>query len=243
MNLKPLKRHGISDDISHRILDLVKSGYFKPGEKLPTERELSEQLQVSRPSLREAMRSLAFMNVIEIRQGSGMFVSSLEPELLVEHLDFVFSLENANPGQLLQARQIVEPQSAALAAARITEEQLAAIHQVIEETLLTADNLERHVELDIKLHNMIVGASGNPLLIRFMASITYLDKITRFDVMKSMLEITRNKRVHQAYDDHERILEALRAKNPVAASEVMTQHLQHVETSMRETGHIKDTAS
>ena len=102
MSLEPIKRHGLSADIAEKILTMIKEGHYAAGEKLPNERQLATQLQVSRPSLREAMRSLAFMNIVEIRQGDGTYISSLEPGLLVEPLDFVLTVGGVTCQTLLR---------------------------------------------------------------------------------------------------------------------------------------------
>ena len=122
--IEPIKKSAISEEISSRLLLMIREKQLSPGEKLPPERELAAMLNVSRPSLREALRALAIMNVIEMRQGDGTYITSLEPELLVEHLDFVLSLDDSTFLQLFEARKIVEVGIASLAAQRITDRQI-----------------------------------------------------------------------------------------------------------------------
>ena len=110
----PLKKQQtVPEAISAEILDLLRQKELKPGDKLPPERELAEMLGVSRPSLREALRALSIMKVIEVRQGDGTYVSALKPEELVEHLEFVFMLDDSTMLQLFEARKIVEVAEAA----------------------------------------------------------------------------------------------------------------------------------
>jgi DNA-binding transcriptional MocR family regulator len=88
-------RELLPERIASRLVSLIAERHLRPGDKLPSERDLAAAMQVSRPSLREALRALAMLNVVEIRQGSGTYVTSLRPEVLVEHFDFVFALDDA----------------------------------------------------------------------------------------------------------------------------------------------------
>ncbi|MCB0176501.1 MAG: FadR family transcriptional regulator, partial [Anaerolineae bacterium] len=94
--------------IARRLMTLLKEKQLKPGDKLPPERELAAMMQVSRPSLREGLRALSMMNVLEIRQGDGTYVTSLDPELLVEQLSLVLALDDSTLLQLFEARKILE---------------------------------------------------------------------------------------------------------------------------------------
>ena len=121
------KQQSVAEAISAEILDLLRQKELKPGDKLPPERDLAEMLGVSRPSLREALRALSIMKVVEVRQGDGTYVSAFKPEELVEHLEFVFMLDDSTMLQLFEARKIVETGNVALAAERISDEEIAAL--------------------------------------------------------------------------------------------------------------------
>ena len=110
-----LEKEVLPDKIVDRLLTLIKDRQLEPGDRLPPERELAVTMGVSRPSLRAALRALAVMNVIEIRQGSGAYITALEPQQLMAHLDFVFSLNDSTFLQLFDARRIIEVGIAALA--------------------------------------------------------------------------------------------------------------------------------
>ena len=107
------------------MLDLIREEQLHPGDKLPAERDLAAAMHVSRPVLREALRALAIMNVVDIRQGAGTYITSLEPQALVSHLDFVFSKDAVALAQVIETRRIVEVGNVRLAAARITPDELA----------------------------------------------------------------------------------------------------------------------
>ena len=236
MSIQPIKRHGLTEEISFRILDLVQRGHFKPGDKLPPERELAEQLEVSRPSLREAMSSLAFMNVVEIRQGSGTYITSLEPDLLSENLEHIFTLGKSTVVHVMQCRNIVEPDCAALAAGKITPEQIEQLRAIALQTREHTDDLVEHAELDIQFHLLIVEAANNPLLKRFLSSITVLDRTARAKGLSNLPDGYRQERIRQAYEDHIQVVKALESKDAEASRAAMKRHLEHVEVSFQAAG-------
>ncbi len=223
MAFGPIKRSGIAEEIAERLLSLIREKHFGPGDRLPPERELAAMLQVSRPSLREALRALSLMNVIEIRQGDGTYITSLEPGLLVQHLDFVFSLDDSTFLDLLEARKIVEAGIVALAAQRITGEQIAALEACLETAAASLDDHQAFLQADLELHQRITEAANNPFLTRFMASIARLGLASR-----SRTVAIPGIRSH-TIDDHRAIVRALKAHDPEAARQAMLRHLDNVE--------------
>jgi len=228
MSFGTFKKSAISEDIIARLLTMIKEGQLQPGAKLPPERELAETMQVSRPSLREALRALSIMNIIEIRQGDGTYVTSLEPDLLVEHLNFIFSLSDSTIVELFESRRIVEVGLAAMAAQRITDEEIKQLENCLAHSI---ENVEDHVEFlkaDIELHEIIVRAARSTFLARFMASIYNLGHASR----SRTVEIPGV--IMQVVDDHRAIVHAIQARDPEAASQAMLQHLNNVEARLRE---------
>ena len=126
------ERDGLPERIAARLISLIGERQLRPGDKLPPERDLAATMQVSRPSLREALRALAMLNIVEIRQGSGTYVSSLKPEVLIEHLDFVFALDDSTFTELLEARQMLEPGLAAAAATQCDRRGISAIARLCQ---------------------------------------------------------------------------------------------------------------
>ena len=226
MTFGTFKKSAISEDIIARLLTMIKEGELQPGAKLPSERELTEMMQISRPSLREALRALAIMNVIEIRQGDGTYVTSLEPELLVEHLDFIFSLNDSSIIELFETRKIVEVGLAAMAAQRISDEEIAKLEECLTRSIKNVNDPAAFLEADVQLHETIVQAAGNTFLKRFMASIYHLGHASR----SRTVEIPGV--VAQVVKDHQAIVAALKARNPAQARQAMLQHLNNVETSL-----------
>lgn len=217
------KKSSISEDIVDNLLSLIRERELRPGDKLPPERELAAMMQVSRPSLREALRALAIMNIIEIRQGDGTYITSLEPDLLMAHLDFVFALTDATFLQLFEARRILEPGIVALAATRITDEELAALDKCIARSIELVDDHAAFAQADLEMHELIAKAARNTILERFMASLTQLGQVSR----QRTVELPGVAR--QSLQDHIAIAVALKQRDPDAARAAMLNHLQHVE--------------
>jgi len=223
--IEPIKKSAISEEISSRLLLMIREKQLSPGEKLPPERELAAMLNVSRPSLREALRALAIMNVIEMRQGDGTYITSLEPELLVEHLDFVLSLVDSTFLQLFEARKIVEVGIASLAAQRITDGQIQELETLQTRSVSSAGDYDAFLDVDLELHHIITNAAGNPFLKRFLTSLSRISLASR----KRTVTIPGVSR--QAAIDHKAIIAALKDRDPEAASRAMLTHLNNVEKS------------
>lgn len=226
MTFGTFKKSAISEDIIARLLTMIKEGELQPGTKLPPERELAEMMKVSRPSLREALRALSIMNIIEIRQGDGTYITSLEPELLVEHLDFVFSLSDSTIKELFTTRKIVEVGLAAIAAEHISDEEIAKLEECVTVSIENVEDHATFLKADVELHETIVNAAHNLFLKRFMASIYHLGHASR----SRTIEIPGV--VEQVVEDHQAIVAALKTRNPDQARQAMLNHLNNVEASL-----------
>jgi len=219
-------RSTLPEEIAARLLDLIKAEQLRPGDKLPPERELAAEMHVSRPVLREALRALAIMNVVEIRQGAGTYITALEPQQLVSHLEFVFSKDPVALSQVIETRRIVEVGNVRLAAQRITPDEVADLEQLLRRLRAAVDDAAAFAELDIAFHDAVCEAAGNFLLVQFMRIIDTLGKVSRERTGAAGAARRR------ALRDHEAILAALRAKDPAAAAAAMEAHLAHVEAAL-----------
>ncbi len=232
-----ISRSTLPEEVANRILALIRDQRLLPGSKLPAERSLAGMMDVSRPVVREALRALALMRVVDIRQGDGTYVTSLEPRQLVAHLDFVFAKDSVALAQLLEARRVVEAGNARLAASRITEGDLSRLDGLVDSLASSIDDPDRFSELDIALHEAVGTAAGNFLLSQFMNIVSTLGKVSR--------ERTGGLRAvrEAALLDHRQIVDALRAGDPDAAERAMQGHLDHVEQGLRPAPGTAATAS
>ena len=219
-------RSTLPEEIANRVLALIRSRRLRPGDKLPAERELARTMGVSRPVLREALRALALMRVVDIRHGTGTYITSLEPRLLVSHLDFVFATDGVALGRLFEARRVVETANARLAAARITADGIARLEPLVAALRGRLDDPDRFGELDMAFHDAICDAAENFLLTQIMRILDTMGAVSR--------QRTGARRAvrEAALRDHERILDALRGHDPDAAEAAMRDHLDHVEQAL-----------
>ncbi len=224
----------LSDQIAQRILQTIQEKRLNPGDKLPPERELAAMMNVSRPALREALRGLSMMNIIEIRQGAGAYVTTLDPAQLVEHLNFVFALDDSTILQLFDARKIVEVGLIELAAQRITDEDIRLLEENIDQAAHVADDLEAFLQADLELHMIIARIARNPILARFMESIHQLGIASRRRT--AMISgVTQ-----RSTADHRHIVDALKRRDVAGARQAMLDHLANVETKLRTISNGRD---
>jgi GntR family transcriptional repressor for pyruvate dehydrogenase complex len=218
----------LPDRIAERLVSLIADRKLRPGEKLPSERDLAAMMQVSRPSLREALRALDMMKIIEIRHGSGTFVASLRPERLVEHFDFVFSLDDSTFAQALAARAMLEPSLAAEAAQNATEAELAEISTCWERAAVSVHDPKLFLEVDLELHQLITAAVHNQIIARFMSTLYRLGLASRMRTvaLKGVRE--------QSLRDHQAIVDALLRRDPEAAASTMQKHIKNISKRLNE---------
>lgn len=219
-------RATLSEEIANRVLTLIQAQQLRPGEKLPAERELARTMGVSRPVLREALRALSLMGVVDIRHGDGTYITSLEPKQLVSHLDVVFSTDGVALGRLLEARRVVEPGSTRLAATRIDDDGIAGLERLLVALGGALGDADRFGDLDIEFHDAICDAADNFLLSQLLRVINTMGKVSR-----RRTGATRAVR-ETAYRDHRAIIAALRARDADAAESAMAAHLDHIERAL-----------
>lgn len=158
---------------------MISSGELRPGDRLPAEQELADQLSVSRGSLREAVRALAQINVLDVRRGDGTYVTSLAPSELLSGLSFAMELlQTQAVDEVLEVRRMLFPGATALAAQRVTEEQLAAMHAVIDE-LETATDPAEVARLQRCFQGLVGEATGNETLSSILSAIQLRDENLR----------------------------------------------------------------
>jgi GntR family transcriptional regulator, transcriptional repressor for pyruvate dehydrogenase complex len=146
------------------IRAMVRSGELSPGERLPPEHELAERLGVSRGSLREAVRALSQINVLDVRRGDGTYVTSLAPSELLSGMVFAMELlQSQGLEEVLEVRRLLLPTAAALAAQRVTEGQLAEMHAVVDQ-LERATDIDEIARLHRRFQGLVGDATGNETL-------------------------------------------------------------------------------
>jgi GntR family transcriptional repressor for pyruvate dehydrogenase complex len=218
-----IKRISTVERIVENLINLIKKRSLQMGDKLPSERQLCEIIGVSRPILREALKALQVMNIIDIRQGAGAYVKSLEPEDVVEHLDIVFHLDSSLYRDLYEARKVLEAALAGMAARNISESEIEAITENVRQAAINIGDEQIFLERDLELHEMIMKAAGNRVIPIFMQSINKLSMLLR--KQSNNQPLIRHNTMH----DHELIIKALKSRSPEGAAHAMEQHIDNVE--------------
>jgi GntR family transcriptional repressor for pyruvate dehydrogenase complex len=213
----------VTDEAIGRIKEMIVSGVLRPGDRLPKEADLATQLGLSRNSLREAVRALSLLNILHVRQGDGTYVSSLNPDLLLEAVTFILDFHQDNTVmQAFQVRAILEPAATQIAAHHITDEQLTDLHTLLN-TLPTNPTIEELVTNDLEFHRRIATASGIPLLC------SLLDTITGPTIRaRTWRGITQHEAITRTLTEHHAILDALTQHNPTTAHAWATIHISNV---------------
>lgn len=224
--LNQINKDVLSNKIVELLIKRIKEKQFMPGDKLPGERDLANTLGVGRSSLREALRTLDHMNVLEIRPGLGTFVTSLEIEYLIEPIEFAFALDDASILKVFETRKTLELRTVELAAEHITSEDLSKLDKMYLKMADETRSIDYRESVDREFHKLIASASCNPLLYRFVCVV---------------LEVMINKRQESymlpnaaqiANQEHGGILKHLKNYQADAARQAMLDHLNTTEKNL-----------
>ena len=226
MMIKPLKPRNLSDDISDQLLFLMKSGDLRPGDKLPPERELAEDLRVSRTAVREALCALESPGYIESRVGEGTFVSDLTLKGLTMPFSHMLSRDEQVIEDIIEVRLILERRNASLAAQRAREDELAQIRAVLDDMARAIETGGPVQECDEAFHFALVRATHNQALV----TIFELCRGLLHKTISAVFEIPNQPRA--ALEGHEAIYQALLAREPARAEAAMEQHLRQIYRSI-----------
>jgi GntR family transcriptional repressor for pyruvate dehydrogenase complex len=226
----------IFEQAVEQIRKLIADGVFAPGDRLATEQELSRQLQVSRSSVREALRVLEAEGLIEVRRGAGAYVSAQQP-LASPRGEAARWLEQRGETieQLLQVRESVEGLTAALVTSRHTDELLAELKAIVaEQAALSQQNQSPEVIngmaiLDARFHLAISSASGNDIAHEIVTHI-----LPSFQESNKAILYVGTERMCQLVEEHQRVVAAIEADDPVQAEQAMRSHIKRVRAHVRE---------
>lgn len=219
----PFRRTVLAEQIAEHILNLIQTRTLRPGQQLPSERELAIELGVSRPSLREALRALSLMGVLVKRHGDGVFVSTLGSEQLLSPLQFFIGLDPGHLEELFEARIVLETGIARVAAQRIDSETLDRLGTCVAEGEKSIDESEEFLRLDMEFHGILVEATENPFLERVFQTFQVLGKVSR-EITVQIPGVRL-----QSHSDHQRIFKVLKDHDPEGASRAMQDHLNNIQ--------------
>lgn len=218
-----VKKTKIYEKVAQQIQGLIRDGLLKPGDRLPPERELAETFQVSRSSLRDAIRALEVMGLVEPRQGEGTVVRDLSAESLINPLASMLAHKRELVSELLDLRRILEPPLAARAAIRASDEELSNLEDILRRQKEKVDRAEVAIEEDSEFHYAIARAARNSVILKVL------------DVFMDLLRESRERslqvegRLQRSFAGHRRILNAIKRRDAQGAEVAMRRHIQEIE--------------
>lgn len=213
-----------TDDAIKEITSLIASGRWGPGDRLPREADLAAELGLSRSSLREAVKALELVGVLDVRQGDGTFVTSLEPAHLSASMALVgHILQESAMDDLFEVRRLLEPAAAAMAASRMPPGALEEMRAQLAR-LAAAGTLEERVEADAEFHRMVTAAAGNDVLGALLEALATAGVAARLWAWRQ-----ESGQVEAGVEEHARILEALEVRDAELARTLAGAHLATAE--------------
>jgi GntR family transcriptional regulator, transcriptional repressor for pyruvate dehydrogenase complex len=227
-NVTPLLRKSAAEGVVSQIIDMIRSGNLKARDRLPTETELARAFRVSRPVVREALRGLAILGVVETRQGGRCFVTDLTVARLMAPLQFVISLDEASVDSVHDARLLVEAGMIRKAVGRISDKDFAKLDEMVEAGFELSDDPLGFRMLDQEFHRTLNRLSGNPFLEVVAQSFYELGMEYRRIATETPGLIDRSAVEHRA------IIEALKLGDPDAAEAAMSAHLKSIHETTAE---------
>lgn len=219
----------VVDVAIHRLKKRIETGEFSPGHRLPPETVLAHELELSRPSLREAVRALAMAGVLEVRRGDGTFVTDLRPDRLVRAaVGFLDLAGDTGLDEMLECRKVMEPGATALAATRIDTATLDRLQERIER-MRTLQDAEELVREDLAFHTDIVAATGNATLVSLLETVA--QRTARARIWRALVKCDV---VTWTHEQHLDIYRALRAHDSLSAFAAAHRHVTDVDSWVRE---------
>jgi GntR family transcriptional regulator, transcriptional repressor for pyruvate dehydrogenase complex len=219
----------LTDKAIARIRELILTGELRPGSRLPPEQQLAVELGLGRNLMREAVKALVVANVLEVRRGTGTYVTSLEPELLLEGVGIAVELLQGHTLlEVTEVRRLFEPAATGLAAQRISPDQLGVVRQQLEAMRAARDDVELLNEHDAAFHRAVFAATGNRTLSTLLDGVS--SQTLRARVWRGLVD---DNAAARTLAEHEAIYAALADGNAALAQATALIHVTTTETWLR----------
>ncbi|WP_274631119.1 FadR/GntR family transcriptional regulator [Arvimicrobium flavum] len=224
---EPDERLSVAEQVARRLLELIQSGNLRPGEQLPSERELAAMLAVSQPTVREALRGLQILGAIRWTRSGTCYVSSLELSGMLAPLQFLVPLNENNVETLYQARVLIDGGIGRMAARLISDGAIKRLRELVTIQEGLANNPAGFRVSDLEFHQIILDACGNPFLDRIANSLYTLGMEYRRVASETPGVIAQSVR------DHAAIVDGLSARDPDMTGAAMEEHMRNVDRTTR----------
>nr|WP_269751532.1 FadR/GntR family transcriptional regulator [[Bacillus] enclensis] len=227
VNYKRIKPRKIYEEVAEALIDMIKSGQLKSGDKLESVQQLAENFEVGRSAVREALSALRAMGLVEMHQGEGTYVREFDSKMLSLPVYIAVLMKKDDVKNLLEVRRILEVGAVQAAADRRTDEQLAEIKEALDQ-METANDQELGEEADFRFHMAIAKASHNELLIGLMNNVSEMMVTTMRETRRLWL-YSEKSTLDRLWNEHQQIYQAIEARDGSEAQKLMLDHLQSVE--------------
>lgn len=232
-----IKKISLSDLIISHIIELIKNMELSSGDKLPSETQLARIFNVSRTSIREALKNLTMLGFLKVYHGKGYYLSKSETDPRTE-----VQIDKGRPNiyfsstlYLLEARKVIEPNCAKLAAKRSQEKDISNILNAIKGMEKSIGEIEKFMDYDTEFHNLVAMASRNPILVSF------LENIRKVFLSDAVLKMIHNKyTANKAINFHYSIYEAIKNKKPQDAYKIMKEHIEDIFETIKKQDYIEN---
>jgi GntR family transcriptional regulator, transcriptional repressor for pyruvate dehydrogenase complex len=224
--IEPLKKTRLYEEIVKQLVELINKGTLKPGDRLPPERELAGQFHVSRTAIREALRALELMGFIDSKVGGGTFIRQVTLSNVIDPFSVLLAQDKKLILELIEVRQLLETELAKLAAHRIDDRKTAEIRAALD---LMKDEIARGeigIAGDNAFHDAVARAAENTAMARILAMCGDLLSYTR------QATLTMPGQPQKSLADHQRIFEAIAAKDDPTAGRLMKEHLEKAQKNL-----------
>jgi GntR family transcriptional repressor for pyruvate dehydrogenase complex len=235
IDINPINTKRIYQSVIEQFIGLIKSGDLKVGDKLPPERVLAEQFKVSRQSVREALRTMEIIGIIEVRTG-GTYVTQVNVGNIMTTIAPLFMLTSNTEQDLLEFRRLLETEAVRLAAEKQIQPAITRLEEAVAlmRQSLLQDNPKTGVEADVLFHKAIFQCSDNYVLMQAAECVSYLlENSVRMNRARILKNTTR---AEILLEQHRRILETIKQRDSKLAVEAMAGHLQYVKESLAAEG-------
>lgn len=217
-----VRETSLTEKAQQQVEALIINGTLKAGDRLPSERELTEQLKVSKTVIREAVRSLVAKGLIDVRVGSGMYVRGVGSDVMKEPMNLLLRSNVLTPENLFEVREALEVTIAGLAAERASAEDIKAMEENLKALKTSPLNAKQYAELDVQFHRLVVQAAGNPLFAFLLNSLNDV----MIEVRLRAFSVDEEKVIADSFHEHSRIFERIKAHDVAGARAAMEKHLR-----------------
>ena len=230
VSLHPIRAKGITEQVYEQLRDLIYRGQFRPGDKLPPERELAQSLGVSRPTVKTAIGKLVNNGLVEQKQGQGSFVRSYQSQYQNNPLLEIFDVQTVSLVDLLEVRSGLEVTAASLAAQRATQDDIDALQSCLNEMQSRIENKEVGADEDVTFHMNLAYATKNSAQIYLMK---HFYDLLFYGIKQSQFYLIESGNLQKMSDHHANILECIKNRDVQGSQRAMQRHIQYVREFCR----------